>query len=504
MSLLGGTMKKIITLLLVLSLAFSLFAGGSAEKNETVKKDIITMAIPVDPDGLDPQLTASASTFQISSNIYETLITVDDKGEIIPALASSWSVSEDGLAITFILRDNAIFSNGKPCDSLAVKASFDRLLSDISVRKSDYSFITSIETPSKNTIVFKMDKLNVAALSSFAYPWAAIVDASAENLRNKPVGTGPYVLISWTAQQDLVLDLNKDYPYEVKNEGVRFVIMPDLTAEITALNAKEVDLILITGDLASAVENKGYNIISVAGNGLQLMAMNSSNKALSDIRVRQAINYAVNKDEVIEAVWWGYGKKIGSHFPVVLKDYVDYSENYSYNPEKAKELLAEAGYANGLTLRMDLPKNYQEYVNAGIVIAQSLKKVGITVDINIVEWAYWLSEVYVGRNYDLTVVGHTGRLDPYALLVKYLSYGNENYFNYANSEVDALLEKYQSELKDSKRSEYVKRIQEILANEVPALYIQDPIQIFVAQSDIFGFKAYPINIYQMKEVYRTK
>ena len=86
-------MKKIITLLLVLSLAFSLFAGGSAEKNETVKKDIITMAIPVDPDGLDPQLTASASTFQISSNIYETLITVDDKGEIIPALASSWSVS---------------------------------------------------------------------------------------------------------------------------------------------------------------------------------------------------------------------------------------------------------------------------------------------------------------------------------------------------------------------------------------------------------------------------
>ena len=280
--------------------------------------------------------------------------------------------------------------------------------------------------------------------------------------------------------------------------------MPDLTAEITALNAKEVDLILITGDLASAVENKGYNIINVAGNGLQLMAMNSSNKALSDIRVRQAINYAVNKNEVIEAVWWGYGEKIGSHFPVVLKDYVDYSETYSYNPEKAKELLAEAGYENGLTLRMDLPKNYQEYVNAGIVIAQSLKKVGITVDINIVEWAYWLSEVYVGRNYDLTVVGHTGRLDPYALLVKYLSYGNENYFNYANSEVDALLEKYQSELNDSKRSEYVKRIQEILANEVPALYIQDPIQIFVAQSDIFGFKAYPINIYQMKEVYRTK
>ncbi|MDD5973975.1 MAG: ABC transporter substrate-binding protein, partial [Spirochaetales bacterium] len=267
-------MKKIIALMLILLLPLSLFASGSSEKKESVKKDIITMAIPVDPDGLDPQLTASASTFQISSNIYETLITVDDKGELIPALASSWSVSEDGLAITFNLRDGAVFSNGKLCDAAAVKASFERLTSDISVRRADYSFITSIETPNANTIVFKMDKLNVAALSSFAYPWAAIVDASAENLRNKPVGTGPYLLTSWTAQQDLVLDINKDYPYEVKNEGVRFVIMPDLTAEITALNAKEVDLILITGDLASAVENKGYNIISVAGNGLQLMAMN--------------------------------------------------------------------------------------------------------------------------------------------------------------------------------------------------------------------------------------
>ena len=497
-------MKKIILILLISFLTISLFAGGSSEKDNKVQSDIITMAIPVDPDGLDPHMTASASTFQITSNIYESLITVDENGEFIPALASSWKVSEDGLSITFTLRDGALFSNGKVCDSKAVKESFERLMGDLSVRRSDYSFISSIETLDDKNIKFNMDTLNVAALSSFAYPWAAVVDASSDNLRSKPVGTGPYVLRSWVAQQDLILDRNTNYPYEVKNDGVRFVIMPDLTAEITALNAGEVDLILITGDLASAVENKGYNIISAAGNGLQLMAMNCKNPALSDVRVRQAINLAVDKDEVIEAVWWGYGKKIGSHFPVVLKDYIDLSDTYSYNIEEAKRLLKEAGYGNGLTLNMDLPKNYQEYLNAGLVIAASLEKVGIKVNINIVEWAYWLNEVYVGRNYDLTVVGHTGRLDPYALLVKYLSYGNENYFNYKNSEVDQLLEKYQSELNEEKRSEYVKRIQTILANEVPALYIQDPIQIFVSQGNIQGFKSYPINIYQMKEVYREK
>lgn len=500
-------MKRTLIFAFVLLSSFLLAAGGSKEKDDSASiavPDTIIMAIPVDPDGLDPQLTASASTFQITSNIYETLITVDENGSYVPALASSWSVSDDGLSFTFNLRENAVFSNGKKCDSEAVKASFERLMSDISVRRKDYSFISSIDTPDERTIVFNTETLDVAALSSFAYPWAAVVDASAENLKSKPVGTGPYTLRYWVPQQDLVLDANPDYPYPVLNDGVRFVVMPDLTAEITALSAGEVDLILITGDLASAVENKGFNIIAVPGNGLQLMAMNNASPALSDIRVRQAINYAVDKDELIDAVWWGYGKKIGSHFPVVLKEYVDLSGEYGYDPEKAKALLAEAGYKDGLELRMYLPKNYQEYVNAGLVIAASLEKVGIKVDVNIVEWAYWLNEVYAGRNYDLTVVGHTGRLDPYALLVKYLSTGSENYFNYSNERVDELLKLYRSELDEEKRTQYIKEIESILAYEVPALYIQDPIQIYVAAGDVFGFKSFPINIYQMKDVYREK
>ena len=181
---------------------------------------------------------------------------------------------------------------------------------------------------------------------------------------------------------------------------------------------------------------------------------------------------------------------------------MDLSDTYKSDKDKARALLKEAGYENGLRLRMDLPKNYQEYVNAGLVIASELKEVGIEVDVNIVEWAYWLSEVYVGRNYDLTVVGHTGRLDPYALLVKYLSTGSENYFNYSYSEVDELLGMYKTELNEEKRTEYIQTIQRILASDVPALYIQDPIQIFVSASDVFGFASFPINIYKFKDVYR--
>ena len=498
-------MKKILLLLLVSLLSLSLFATGGKESSSAVKeekKNIITMAIPVDPDGLDPMLTAAASTFQITSNIYETLVTVDEKGNLLPALAEKWEEGIDGLSITFHLRKDAKFSNGKKCGSEEVKNSFLRLMGAESLRNKDYAFISSIETPSEETIVFRMDEINVAALSSFAYPWAAVVDTEAENLKSNPMGTGPYYLSSWTPQERLVLERNPYYQGKVKNEGFNLVVMPDLTAEITALEAGEVDIILITGDLASAVENKGYNILAAAGNGLQLMAMNNKNQALSDIRVRQAINYAVDKDELIEAVWWGYGEKIGSHFPVVLKEYVDLSSTYGCDKEKARELLKEAGYESGLKLRMDLPKNYQEYVNAGLVIASSLKEVGIEVEVNIVEWAYWLSEVYLGRNYDLTVVGHTGRLDPYALLVKYISTGSENYFNYSSPRVDELLSLYKTELDEEKRTQYIKEIQEILAVEVPALYIQDPIQVYVSASSVLGFAAFPINIYKFKDVYR--
>ena len=496
-------MKKTLLFLLMVLATLSLFANGSKEDSSSkTVNNVITMAIPVDPDGLDPMLTAAASTFQITSNIYETLVTVDEKGNLLPCLATEWKESEDGLSITFSLRKDAAFSNGKKCTSEEVKNSFLRLKSQESLRYKDYEFITSIETPDEDTIVFRMDEINVAALSSFAYPWAAVVDTEESNLKNKPMGTGPYYLSSWVPQERLVLELNPYYTGEVKNEGFNLVVMPDLTAEITALESGEVDIILITGDIASAVENKGYNILAAAGNGLQLMAMNNKNEALSDIRVRQAINYAVEKDELIEAVWWGYGEKIGSHFPVVLKEYIDLSSTYTYDKEKAKELLKEAGYSTGLTLRMDLPKNYQEYVNAGLVIAASLEEVGIHVDVNIVEWAYWLSEVYIGRNYDLTVVGHTGRLDPYALLVKYLSTGSENYFNYTSERVDELLSLYKTELDEEKRTEYIQKIERILAEEVPALYIQDPIQIFVSQSDVFGFASFPINIYKFKDVYR--
>lgn len=473
-------------------------AGPSAAP---VKNELI-MAMSVDPDGLDPQRTTAASTFQITNNLYEPLLKVTTDGTLKAGLAESWTVSEDGMTLTFTLRGNAQFSNGNPCDSAAVIASFERLKAEGSPRAADYANLMTMEAPDAKTVVFTTETLDVAILSTFAYPWAAIVDVTvADTLKNQPVGTGAYTLKEWVPQQSLTLVKNENYPETVNLETIQFKMMPDAASQISAFQNGELDIISVSGDQVAAFENNpAYTVVQAPANSLQLMAMNLSHEALSDLRVRQAINYAVDKDALIDTVWWGYGEKIGSHYPTVLKEYVDHSEDYSYDPEMAKSLLKEAGYENGLTLNLVLPKNYTAYVNAGQVIADQLEAVGIHCEISIVEWASWLSDVYNGRQYDLTVVGHTGRLDPYVLLARYQSASSENYFNYNNPEVDQLLSDYKAEGREAQRTEIVKRVEEILAEEVPALYIQDPISIYVLQKGIEGFATYPIDIYEMKDV----
>lgn len=365
----------------------------------------LSMALSVDPDGLDPQRTTAASTFQITNNLYDTLLRVNTDGSLREGLAQKWEVSEDGLTLTFHLRPDVRFHNGDICDAQAVVASFQRLKEEESPRAADYANYT-FSVQDADTVVVTCEALDVAALSNFAYPWSAVVDVkAADTLKNQPVGTGPYRLQEWVPQQSLTLAKNPDY-----------------------------------------------------------------------------------------------GQKIGSHYPTVLKEYVDMNDRYPYDPEKAKELLSQAGYQDGLTLEMYLPKSYPAYVSAGQVIADSLKEVGITCNITIVEWAAWLSDVYNGRNYDLTVVGHTGRLDPYVLLARYQSDSSENYFNYSNEEVDQLLADYKSETDEDKRTEIVQRVQEILAQDVPAYYIQDPITIYVTDSAVTGFQLYPIDIYELKDI----
>ena len=461
-----------------------------------------TMAVEVDPDGLDPQRTAAASTYQITANLYDTLLTVDTAGNVQPGLAQGWEVSDDGLTITFKLRSGVSFTTGNPCDAAAVVASLERLQDDEAPRKDDYAGF-SFAAQGDDTVVVTMAELNVAALTDFAYPWAAVVDVTAaQDLRNTPAGTGAFTLESWTPQQGLELVANEGYwggAPKVSRVSVREI--PDATSLTASLRAGEIQFASVSADQIDQFSgDAAFNAVCEPMNGVQLMAMNCANAALSDARVRQAINHAVDKQLLIDTVWWGQGQPIGSHYPVGLKEYVDTNDTYPYDPDKARALLSEAGYADGLTLEMKLPKSYQAYVDAGQVIADMLSQVGVTCNIQIIEWASWLQDVYTDRKYDLTVVGHTGRLDPYVLLARYASDAATNYFNYASDTVDALLAQFESEADEDRRTGLVQDIQRELAQDVPALYIQDPNTTYVTSSSVSGFAVYPIDIYVLKDV----
>ena len=271
--------------------------------------------------------------------------------------------------------------------------------------------------------------------------------------------------------------------------------------------AGDLDVIGITGDLVGQFEGQdGFDITETPSNALQLMAFNTDHEALSDVRVRQALTMAVDKDALIETVWYGYGDKIGSHYPPILKGYVDHADSLSYDPDGALALLEEAGYPNGEGIQLDmyLPSAYPAYVSAGQVIADYLTNIGVTVNIQNVEWAVWLSDVYTGRNYDLTVTGHTGRLDPYTLLARYNSESPENYMNYSNDRVNELLDNVQVELDEATRDDMYGEIQDILAEEVPGFYIQSPIGLRVTKDSVSGIETYPIDIIELKDITITE
>ena len=515
----GGIMKKnckflIFLLILTIPMIFVGCQNNSESKSEEStdkieskdsqegKNDLLNFAISVDPDGLDPQRTTAASTFQITSNIYDTLVDVSSDGEYEPALAESWEISDDGLDITFKLKKDIKFHNAKEFNAEAVKASFERLKDTDSPRASDYENIIGIEVLSDDEIKFLTKELDVELLSKFAYPWAAIVEvSSASDLKNNPVGTGAYMLEEWIPQEKLVLKKFDDGPSQANIQKVVMKTIPDPQAKILALESGEIDIADIDGMQVEMVKSiDGYKIEENSKNGLQLMAMNNKNEYLSNKKVRQAITKAVNKDSLIENVWYGYGEKIGSHYPPILKEYVDYSKSLSYDLDSAKKLMAEAGYPDGFTLKMYLPKDYPAYVDAGQLIAEDLKAININCEIEIVEWAYWLESVYQGRNYDLTVVGHTGRLDPYQWLARYESDSPENYVNFSNPRVDEILKTAPKTMDEKERIEMYKELQGILSEEVPALYIQSPVIITAMKDSLSGYKSYPIDIYRLRDL----
>ncbi|MEQ8201127.1 MAG: ABC transporter substrate-binding protein [Syntrophomonadaceae bacterium] len=496
-------MKKRLAALFLVLVMLGTVAGCARTGTQTgTTSDILKVAYPTDPQGLDPQRTAAVATFNITGNIFEGLLAVTPDWQVTPRLAESYTISPDGMEITFILKKGVKFHNGREMTAQDVKYSFERLKGEGSPKAADYKNINKIDVVDNYTIKFGTASRDVELAKAFCYPWAVIVPAeAADNLKTNPVGTGAYKYVEWIPQQQVILTRFDDYHGEkAKIKDIGLVLIPDATSQLAALQVGDVQITEVTGNQIKLLkDNPKFQVYTEPMNATQLLALNLENKALSDLRVRRAIAKAINKDDIIATVVWGYGDKVGSHLPVNYPDYVDTNSVAPYDPEGARQLLAEAGYGQGLTLKLALPKNYQIHVDTGQIIADQLSKVGITANIEIMEWGQWLSDVYTAKKYDMTVVALSGRLDSRYFLKRYRS-DSKDFVSLITGDVDQLLDQAGTETDPAKRKEIFKQIQFILAEKLPAVYIQTPHKLFGMAANVQGFRIYPIDIYEYKDV----
>ncbi|WP_017378544.1 ABC transporter substrate-binding protein [Paenisporosarcina sp. TG-14] len=483
-------------------------ASGEDVKDE--RKEI-KVRINSDPDFLDPHLATASISFQMILNMFEGLLSPNTDGSLKPAIAESFELSDDGLTYTFNIRDNVTFHNGEPVTVEDIQYTFDRLMGTTSGEplSSNFDKVASLGAPDDDTFVITLTEPNSNFLYSLTALEAAIVPESNDDKHNEnPIGTGPFKFVSYSPGVDLVLEKNEEYWNEELPHlnKVTFAFQSDDQSALMALQADEYDLTSVPAHRISEVEND-FKLEYQQNNSSLIITFNEENKPFDDVKVRQAVNHALSKSDIIDSVYSGYATELGSNMsPAMDKFYLDgLQTTYANDIEKGKELLAEAGYPDGFKTKITVSSHNVMYTNVAQVAVENLKQIGIDVEIEVVEWGIWLDRVYKGRDYEMTAIDLTGRPSAYDILNDYISTNDaENFFKFKNEEFDKIMSDVLLEADVDKQVELYQRAQEILAEEAAAVYIADYQVVWAMDSALEGFNMYPFFFLDMSELRFTE
>ncbi len=395
--------KKLCGFLFTALLSMAVLGGCADGTGESSEDNSIVVGIQQDIDSLDPHKATAAGTKEILFNIFEGLVKPDENGSLINALASDYTISEDGLVYTFALREGVKFHNGNAVTAEDVKYSLERVsgLLDGTPLISTLSTIQAVDIIDEHTVQVTVGSANTELIYSFV---AAIIPAgSGEEEGTDPIGTGPFSFVSYEPLKGITLAKNPDYWQEglPKLDSVEFRIMGDGDTALMELQGGTVDFYAyLTDSQAQALKNS-HQVLSSPTNMVQALFLNNAVEPLNDVRVRQAISYALDKNEINDFVAGGNGTLISSAMLPTLKEYyVDLNDTYgsAANVEKAMELMADAGYADGFDLEIAIVSDYPFHMQTGEVIVEQLKKIGINAAIKGMDNNTWLEQVYNGRN----------------------------------------------------------------------------------------------------------
>lgn len=449
-------------------------------------QDTITLGMVLEPPNLDPTGGAAAAIDEVVyANIFEGLTKVGPDGAILPGLATSWDVEEDGKVYIFHLAQGVKFHDGADFNADDVVFSLDRARAEDSTNAQKVLFegIETVEALDPQTVRVTLTEPDGNFPFKMSWGDAVMVDeASAANLATNPIGTGPFQFSEWRQGDRIVLNAFADYWGEkpaLKTATFRFISDP--TAAFSAMMAGDVDAFPnypAPETLPQLEADPRFKVIIGTTEGETILAMNNAQPPLDNIKVRQAIAHAINRQDIIDGAMFGYGTPIGSHFAPHHPDYVDLTEKSAFDPEQAKALLAEEGVSD-MTLRLALPPpTYAR--RGGEIVAAQLRDVGIKTEITNMEWAQWLETVFKGADFDLTIISHTEPLDIdiYAR--------SDYYFHYAKPEFVALMDELKTTVSPEQRSALYQQAQEMIADDYVNAFLFQLAKTGVANANIEG------------------
>lgn len=493
--------KKIVLIFMLLAL----LAISALQPVMAQASDELTVLLPVDFTTFNPNTVTAQPTTNMFQNILETLVERDRQ---TPLLATSWELLDD-VTWQFKLREGVSFTNGEPFNADVAKFSIDRIMREDNENSAGLNLFTDVIAS-----VDVVDEYTINVVTNRPSPSLLdlIVDAYMlpPSLADEPdfsangVGTGPYMLESWTVGEAMVLVRNPDYwgeqPYFSR---VTFRPVPDSTVRTTEMRTGNADIItqIPIEDLAR-LDEEGIEIVRIPSTQSMRIHLNAGIPPFDNVLVRQAMNYAIDRQTILETLLEGAGRLMASPFGPDIFGFDPAVEPYPYDPDKARELLAEAGYADGVEVTLQFTDGrYVRDRAIGEVITAQLAEVGIMVNANFSEFSQWL-QVFNQEGNGFMVIAQEDNVN--TLMAPNFASTNSSFkrYNYGNPEVDQLITDASSELDTDKRRELYQQLNQVLHDDAPWVYMWNPEDIYAIKDDIQGFSPTGVGFFYIKDLSR--
>lgn len=493
-------MKKIIALTLALCMVLALCACGSDSEGiePAESKDAIVYSIAADNSTFDPVASMSVGVM-MNFQIFETLIREESDGTLNPGLAESWVMGDDNMSVTFKLREGVKFHNGEMMTAEDVAFSLNRAIESSGLDSANYMKEATVVDDTHVTLTLNSvysDILNALSVANMAIVSKSAAEQYGDEFGSHPVGTGAYTLESWTPGVSIVYKAFPDYwRGEAKIKNVTLIIQPDASTAAIALEKGEVDAVnaLNAVDVEHIQSTDGLSVYRTDSVSTITLYLNTKTGPLADVRVRQAIALCIDRSEICQGALNG-----STPAATIISPSMDYhNDKYTVsepNIQKAKELLAEAGYENGLTIKYATVAEAPDLVQIGEILMGQLEKAGIKVELDVKEYSTWFNDVQFNHDFDITCAATTANASTTNSILSniLLDGGANNLGLYANDEVTALLKQAIESYDDTEKQQIYDKVCSIMLNDCPVIALATTVSSLAANSSIEGVVCPPV------------